>query len=240
MTKNITTELNSNKFYFLEKYSSDTDTYIRRNAYLILSRIYLEEKSQRVPVLKLVKKMIKDENEKIRQTAVYLCGELGIVSAQKIIPYLKIALMDNHHSVRNAVIGSLKRMGEKNPKPTLTFAKTLLHHKDPKIRRQIVHGIELRGRTHPQEILPFLVQLQDDPNCRVRQTIVHVLSQISYKEGCLETVLQSLEKWENKELVEDALEEIIDVHRRYENFSALTYSEAKKTVSRFIRKNLSN
>jgi hypothetical protein len=53
-----------------------------------------------------------------------------------------------------------------------------------------------------------------------------VIGQIAYKKGCLETVIADLNKWENKELVRDALEEIIDVHDRYKDFAIKTQEEA--------------
>jgi len=157
---------------------------------------------------------------------VYALGEIGKTDADKIVTMLEEALDDAHHSVRNAVIGALKQMGEKNPKPTLEFARRFLHHPDPEIRREIIHGIELRGRTHPEEVLPLLAEVQHDQNRRVQKTIVHVLSQISYKKSCLETVIAALKNWNNKELVERALQEILAVHKRYEKFSAKSYDEA--------------
>jgi hypothetical protein len=35
-----------------------------------------------------------------------------------------------------------------------------------------------------------------------------------------------LKKWENKDLVADALKEIVDVHHRYKNFAVKTQKEA--------------
>jgi hypothetical protein len=121
-------------------------------------------------------------------------------------------------------------MGEKNPKPTLAFAKQFLHHPDKEIRREICHGIELRGRKYPQDILPLLRELQDDKTIRVRSTLVHVLGQIAYKRGCLETVITELKTWANKELVSDAIAEIIDVHERYSDFAILTQEEAVEYI----------
>lgn len=141
---------------------------------------------------------------------------------------LEVALTDESHRVRNAVVGALKQMGKYNPEPTLKFAERFLHHPNSEIRHIVVHGIELRGRTHPEDILPFLEQLQNDPDSKVRKTIIHVLSQISYKKDCLEKVVCALKKWENRKLVEKALKEILDVHRRYEKFSAKSYTEAKE------------
>ena len=142
-------------------------------------------------------------------------------------------LFDTHHSVRNAVIGSVKKMGEKNPKPVLALAKKYLHHEDKEIRREICHGIELRGRKYPQDILPLLRELQDDKTQRVRSTLVHVLGQIAYKKGCLATVVADLRTWHNRELVADALAEIIDVHDRYKAFSAMTQDEARDYIENF-------
>ena len=135
-------------------------------------------------------------------------------------------LFDDHHRVRNAVIGSIKKMGECNPEPVLAWAKTYLKHPDKEIRREICHGIELRGRTHPQDILPLLKELEFDETRRVSDTLIHVLGQIAYKRGCLQTVVTHLNTWKNKELVQKALDEIVDVHRRYKKFAILTQQEA--------------
>jgi len=45
--------------------------------------------------------------------------------------------------------------------------------------------------------------------------IIHVLGQISYKNGCLEKVVENLKSWKNRELVRDAFKEILKVHSRY-------------------------
>src|SRR6185436_1544028 len=96
----------------------------------------------------------------------------------------------------------------------IEWSRTYLHHPDKEIRREVCHGIELRGRTHPQDILHLLRELQDDKTKRVRWTLVHVIGQVSYKKGCLETVIKDILTWENKQLIADAIEEIIDVHHR--------------------------
>ncbi len=121
-------------------------------------------------------------------------------------------------------------MGEANPEPVLAWAKKYLHHKNKEIRREICHGIELRGRKHPQDILPLLKELQYEPTARVRNTLVHVIGQIAYKKDCLSTVVAHLKNWDNRQLVAEALEEIIDVHHRYRNFSVLTQEEARQYI----------
>jgi predicted KAP-like P-loop ATPase len=65
---------------------------------------------------------------------------------------------------------------------------------------------------------------------RVRKTLIHVIGQISYKINCLETVLNHLKYWDNQDLVVKALEEIIDVHDRYKNFTAKTQEEARMLI----------
>ena len=91
--------------------------------------------------------------------------------------------------------------------------------------------IELRGRKHPGDILPLLRELEHDKTARVRNTLIHVIGQIAYKKGCLATTIQHLKTWENKQLVQDALEEIADVHQRYRDFAALTQEQAIKYIS---------
>lgn len=167
---------------------------------------------------------------KIRQTVINSAGEIGKTDFENVQQFFDKALFDKHHSPRNAVIGSIKKMGEVNPGPVLYWAKKLLHHPDKEIRREICHGIELRGRKYPQDILPLLQELQPDKTSRVRNTLVHVIGQISYKKGCLEMVVEHLKTWENKKLIADALEEIIDVHGRYKGFSALSQEQAQQYI----------
>jgi HEAT repeat protein len=228
--ENIEKDLQNGIHENILKYASDSDTFIRKNTYLILGRLYRDRLDLRLGILDILQNLFKNSDEKVRQTVIYALGEIGKIEADKIMRMLEVALNDEHHSVRNAVIGALKQMGEKNPKPTLKFARKFLHHPDPKIRREIIHGVELRGRSHPEDVLPLLEDLQDDKDRRVIETIIHVLAQISYKEGCLEKVLSALKGWNNKELVKKALKEILAVHRRYEKFSAKSYNKAKEYV----------
>lgn len=229
---NILSDLRKKHHKHILNYFSDEDTYIRKTAYLAIGRIYKAEESLQKPILKLLQKLFLYDNAKIRQTVVNSAGEIGIFNFDAAENFMEKGLFDEHHSVRNAVIGSIKKMGEKNPKPVLRFAKKYLHHEDKEIRREICHGIELRGRKYPQDILPLLRGLQHDNTARVRNTLVHVIGQISYKKGCLETVVAHLKNWENKQLVKDALDEIIDVHHRYRNFSVKTQKETISYIAK--------
>ena len=222
----IAADIEKGKHQNILNYFSDEDTYIRKAGYQAIGKIYVTAKSGRKPIIRLLDELFKSENEKVRQTAVNAAGEIGMYDFAPIEHLMETGLFDEHHSVRNAVIGSIKKMGEKNPKPVLAFAKRFLHHADKEIRREICHGIELRGRKYPQDILPLLKELQHDKTARVRNTLIHVLGQIAYKKGCLETVIADLKTWENKELVKGAIDEIIDVHHRYKNFTVKTQHQA--------------
>lgn len=231
LKKDVEQDLAQGKHTTIARYASDSDTYIRKNTYFIIGRYYLGHPQKRTTVLEILENLLDNHHEKIRQTVVYSLGEIGKKHAEDVLTLLEYGLHDSCHAVRNAAIGALKQMSEKNPVPTLQFAKKLLHHPDPKIRRIIVHGIELRGRTHPEDILPLLAEVQHDKDSTVRFYVVHVIAQSSYKKGCLEKVIAALQTWDNKQLVEKALQEILDVHKRYEHFSEKTYQEARDYIS---------
>jgi hypothetical protein len=228
--KTLLAELKTNKKNKTLLYFSDQDTYIRKSAYLSMGRIYNTNPALQTTLLALLNDLLKADDFKIRQTVINAAGEIGKSDFKMVQHIFDISLFDTHHSPRNAVIGSIKKMGEVNPKPILAWAQLYLHHPSAEIRREICHGIELRGRTHPEDILPLLKELQFDTKARVRNNLVHVIGQIAYKKGCLETVIAHLKTWENTELVRDALEEIIDVHARYKDFSVLTQQQARQYI----------
>jgi HEAT repeat protein len=232
INRDILTDIEKGSDKDLLNYFSDEDTYIRKSAYQAMGKIYKSTRNLRPVILKLLDRLLGSRNEKVRQTVINSAGEIGMFDFAPVEHLMEKGLFDAHHSVRNAVIGSIKKMGEKNPKPVLAFAKRFLHHEDKEIRREICHGIELRGRKYPQDILPLLKELQDDKTARVRNTLVHVLGQIAYKKGCLEIVVEDLKTWKNKELVTGALEEIIDVHERYKDFSFKTQKQAMEYIDK--------
>lgn len=213
-------------------YFADEDTYIRKTAYLSVGKLYKSDLHLLHSILTVLQELFTAADAKVRQTVVNAAGEIGKYDFDSVQSFFDTGLFDEHHSVRNAVIGSMKKMGEKNPQPVLDWSRKYLHHTDKEIRREICHGIELRGRTHPQDILPLLKELQFDKTRRVQWTLVHVIGQIAYKKGCLETVMQEILQWENKEVVNGAIEEIIDVHHRYRNFSFYTQEQAKAYISK--------
>lgn len=227
----ITNDVLNNNFNKTTSYFEHEDTYIRKSAYLSLGRIYFEQKALQSLILKMLNTFQQSENFKIRQTVINAAGEIGKKNFAVARHFFDKGLFDVHHSPRNAVIGCIKKMGEVNPGPVLDWARIYLHHENKEIRREICHGIELRGRKYPADILPMLKELQDDKTARVRNTLVHVIGQIAYKKDCLATVVEHLKTWDNKQLVKDAIGEIIDVHHRYRNFSALTQEEARLYIA---------
>ena len=227
----IWNDLAANRTQIITKYFSDNDTYIRKAAYLSIGRIYHLQPELQETLLKILVILSAHDDFKIRQTVINAAGEIGKTDFIIVQNIFDIGLFDEHHSPRNAVIGSVKKMGEVNPVPVLGWARKYLHHEYKEIRREICHGIELRGRTHPQDILPLLMELQHDKTARVRNTLVHVIGQIAYKKGCLAIVIAHLKNWNNKQLIIDALEEIIDVHYRYRNFAALTREQARAYIA---------
>lgn len=212
-------------------YFNDADTYIRKSAYIATGRIYSLQPGWQQQIISTLKRLFVNESFYVRQTVINAAGEIGMKYFEAVVDMMDKGLLDEHHSVRNAVIGSVKKMGQKNPVPVLAWAKQYLQHPDKEIRREICHGIELRGRTHPQDILPLLKELQHDKTARVRNTLVHVIGQIAYKKGCLEKVISDLKEWDNEALVKDAIDEIIDVHDRYKDFSFYTQSQAKEYIA---------
>lgn len=213
-------------------YFINEDTYIRKTAYLAIGKIYKINQTYLPTIIHLLNSLLSHNDFKVRQTVINAAGEIGKWDFETVQPFFDKGLFDEHHAVRNAVIGSVKKMGEVNPDPVLTWAQTYLHHPDKEIRREICHGIELRGRKYPQDILPLLKQLEHDPTKRVSNTLVHVIGQIAYKKGCLATVIADLKTWQNKDLVDKAILEIIDVHDRYKDFSILTQQEAINYISK--------
>ena len=211
-------------------YAGDNDTYIRKTAYTSIGRIYFEKIDLRPNILVTISLMLDDPDYKVRQTAVYSLGEIGKKDAGSIMKIFERALEDEHHSVRNAVIGSMKQMGQKNPKPTLKLVKKYLHSPNPQIRREMIHGIELRGRTHPEDVLPLLKELEYDDNNEVRYMVVHVSwPNKLQKDGCLEKVIHNLNTWENRKLVIEIVDEILDVHKRYQ-FASKSPEEAQNYI----------
>lgn len=235
ISNDILSELETAALTQTHVFFSDADTYIRKSAYLSVGRIYTAHRNLQARIIKTLDQLLLHDDFKTRQTAINAAGEIGKVDFETVCHFFDKGLFDRHHSPRNAVIGSIKKMGEVNPVPVLNWAKSYLHHENKEIRREICHGIELRGRKHPQDILPLLQELQHDKTARVRNTLVHVIGQIAYKKNCIETVVEHLQTWENKQLVEDALEEIIDVHDRYKDFAALTQEQARQYIAAHYR-----
>lgn len=203
---------------------SDSDTYIRKAAYQAVGMLYKRNREIRLAAIAWLKLLYKSESALVRQTVIYACGEIAAFDFPSVEELLIQGMHDPHHCVRNAMIGSHKISGDKNSK-TLAFCEKYILSDSPEVRRLICHGLELRGRTHPQEIIGLLKKLQYDKHPRVKEMLIHVLGQISYKKGCFHFVENEVALWDNADIYKLFQKEVIEVHGRYEKFSALSKKE---------------
>ncbi|TCL54105.1 HEAT repeat protein [Kineothrix alysoides] len=203
---------------------SDSDTYVRKVAYQAVRMQYKRNGDIRLVAIPWLKLLYKSESALVRQTVIYACGEIAAFDFPSVEELLTQGMHDPHHSVRNAMIGSLKISGDKNSE-ILAFCEKYILSDSPEVRRLICHGLELKGRTHPQEIIALLKKLQYDKHPRVKEMLVHVLGQISYKKGCFHFVEGEVFSWNNADIYKLFQKEVIEVHGRYEKFSALPQKE---------------
>lgn len=235
MERGITRDISAGRSDTIEKYASNEDTYIRKNCYLILGRLYYADVTARKQVLTTLDELSRSADPLIRQTAVFALGEIGKQDFNTVEQRLSSFLRETHPAVKKGLTGAIKQMGEKNPRPVFAWARAGLSGFDADLKTRILHGLELRGRTHPEDLLPVLKRvLTEDADRKTGRMVVHIVGQISYKKGCLEKVLDELDTWEDKELVAECAGEIIDVHKRYARFSAVTPREA----ARYVRERL--
>ncbi len=235
MERSITRDVRAGRPDNIEKYAADRDIYIRKNCYLILGRLYYADVTARKQVLTALDELSRSADPMIRQTAVYALGEIGKRDFGAVEPCLASFLREANPSVKKGLTGAIKQMGEKNPRPVFAWARARLSGCDVDLKTRILHGLELRGRTHPEDLLPILKSvLKENADRKTGRMVVHIVGQISYKKGCLEKVLDELDTWEDKELAAECAGEIIDVHKRYARFSAVTPREA----ARYVRERL--
>ncbi len=235
MEKNIHEDFSKNKTHNIIKYASDQDTYIRKNCYLIIGRLYKSNGKIREQILTVLETLSGSENEKIRQTVVYALGEIGKTDFHAIEELLNAFLHEKHHSVKNGLTGALKQMGEKNPVPVILWVKNNINNCSVDMKPRILHGLELRGRTHPEDLLPLLRKIvHSGTDKKTEKMIIHIIGQISYKKGCLEKVASALSLWENKEFVSLCKKEILKVHWAYKKFSVYEI----KATEKYLEENL--
>jgi vesicle coat complex subunit len=55
----------------IRRYASDNDTYIRKNAYLIIGRLYRDHSDLRTKILAALEGLFSDGDANVRQTVVY-------------------------------------------------------------------------------------------------------------------------------------------------------------------------
>ncbi len=206
-------------------YFENSDTYIRKLAYLAIGNAYKKQIVSLIDIMILLETLYNSSNTHTRQTTIYACGEIALFDFEAVKPLLIKAISDSHSSVRNAVIGSLKKSGEKNPKAIIPFCREHILSENPETRRLMCHGLELRGRAHPEEVIDILKLLQYEKVRKVKNMLIHVLGQISYKKGCLRYTAFQVKAWENPNIYPLYRNEVIKVHERYEKFSEFTQQE---------------
>ena len=89
INQHILSELKSGKTKFILDYFSDEDTYIRKTGYLAIGKIHLANKTLHTSIFKLLEKLMKHENEKVRQTVVNAAGEIGKTDFKSIEQFMK-------------------------------------------------------------------------------------------------------------------------------------------------------
>ena len=75
MSALIHSEILSNKHRNIYNYFDDPDTYIRRNAYLIIGKIFYEKTHLQYYIIHLLEVLLKEESHYIRQTVLNTAGE---------------------------------------------------------------------------------------------------------------------------------------------------------------------
>lgn len=232
MERDISLDVSSRETGRIREYAADKDTYVRKNCYLILGRLYKTEEKMRDAILTVIESLSGEDDEKIRQTAVFSLGEIGKHDFTAVENGLAGFLNDNNPSVKNGLTGAIKQIGEKNPEPVIAWVRKTMKLCGSEMRIRILHGLELRGRTHPEEVLPVIRELaHGDTDKKTRKMLVHILGQISYKKGCLEKVTAELKTWENNALISECVKEILEVHKNYEKFSTMSFKEANEYLA---------
>jgi hypothetical protein len=232
MEEDILQDLSSDKTGNIQKHASDADTYIRKSCYLILGRLYKTDERISEKILSAIDLLSQSDNEKIRQTAVYALGEIGKLDFSAVDTRLEAFLQETHHSVKNGLTGAIKQIGEKNPEPVFVWVKEKIKNCNVDMRKRILHGLELRGRTHPEELLPVIKDIaQEKLDKETEKMLIHIIGQISYKKGCIEKVVAELKTWKDKAFIAACGKEIIEVHKSYERFSALSHQEAEEYLA---------
>jgi len=98
------------------------------------------------------------------------------------------------------------------------------------------------GRLHATKaelraaVIKCLRSFLSDQDELVRQTAIYALGEIGKKEAELPLQLfeSFLENWENRELVEEALKEILDTHRNYARFCAVAFEESEGYITQTL------
>jgi hypothetical protein len=109
MVQEIERDLNSGKSERIKKYASDSDTYIRKNTYIIIGKLYRNNQDLTKTILHILKYLFPDTDEKVRQTVVYALGEIFL----------------HHHDpkIRREIVHGIELRGRTHPEEILDVHK---------------------------------------------------------------------------------------------------------------------
>ena len=93
----ILSDISKGKDAAIRKYASDEDTYIRKTVYLSIGKIHKANEALRPKILKLLGNLLKNDNEKVRQTVVNAAGEIGMYDFDVVEHIMETGLFDSHH-----------------------------------------------------------------------------------------------------------------------------------------------
>ncbi|MCW3092135.1 MAG: hypothetical protein JWP81_3204 [Ferruginibacter sp.] len=84
----IETELGSGELKTTVAYFSDSDTYIRKSAYLSVGRIWFDDKNLQAAIIKMLDGFFVKDDFKVRQTVINSAGEIGKKTSTKSCIFL--------------------------------------------------------------------------------------------------------------------------------------------------------
>lgn len=102
----------------------------------------------------------------------------------------------------------------------------LKEHQNELVRQTVVNAAGEIGVFRFEEVSTIFDEALFDEHHKVRNAVIGSLKKMNQKNPWPK-VISALNTWENKELISDAIDEIIDIHseKRYAKFTALTQDE---------------
>jgi len=115
-------DLNSGKSERIKKYASDSDTYIRKNTYIIIGKLY-RNKIDADSIWGMLEKALNDEHQSVRNAVI---GSLKQMGAKNPRPTLEFARKFLHHhdpKIRREIVHGIELRGRTHPEEILEVHK---------------------------------------------------------------------------------------------------------------------